>query len=350
MSTLDLSPGARLTSLDVFRGLTIASMVMVNNQTRGAYPELQHASWHGWTFTDMVFPFFLWIVGVAMTLSTARRMDRGESRSGLLMHTLRRAAIIFAIGLFMNGFPSYDLSTLRIPGVLQRIAVCYLIAGVIFLYSSTRGRVLWTVALLAGYWLMMAPGGYEKGTNFGDRVDQMFLLGHMYTPTRDPEGLVSTLPAIATCLFGILTGDFLRTSLGAAEKAAWMFLSGNVLIFLGKAFDYFQPINKNLWTVTYTVLMAGLALVVFASCYWLVDAKGIKRYWTQPFAIFGMNAIAVYVFHGFLGRAARKIVPAGSLDPLFSTQNAALVYSLAHVGICFGFAYLLYRKRWLLKF
>ena len=338
----------------------MASMVMVNNQSRGAYPELQHASWNGWTFTDMVFPFFLFIVGAAMTLSTAKRMERGEDKAKLLIHTLKRAAIIFAIGLFLNGFPSYNLSTLRIPGVLQRIAVCYLIAGIIFLYSTVRGRVLWTLALLAAYWLMMSPGGYEINANFADRVDRMFLMGHMYTPTRDPEGLISTLPAIATCLFGILAGDFMRTSLASADKVAWMFLSGNVLIFLANSFDYFQPINKNLWTATYTLLMAGLALVIFASCYWLVDVKGLRRYWTPAFIIFGMNAIAVYVFHGLLGRAfgmikiggstLRKTVHEGVFAAAFSPPNAALFYSLLHVAICFGFAYLFYRRNWLVKF
>jgi len=353
---------SRLTSLDLFRGLTIASMVMVNNPGNFSttYGQLLHAEWHGWTFTDLVFPFFLWIVGVAMTLSTARRLERGEERSGLLAHVIRRAALIFLIGLLLNGFPRYAFATLRIPGVLQRIAVCYLIAGIIYLYTSWRGRIYWLLGFLASYTLLMHPGGYEKGTNLAAQLDAWLLTGHMYgaTKTWDPEGILSTLPAIGTCLFGILTGDFLRTTLRRAEKTAWMLVAGNVLIFLGKVIDIWQPINKMIWTCSYSIFTAGMALVVFGICYWLVDVNHYRKGWTRPLVIFGMNALAVYIFSGVLARlvglwkvsdVSVKRATYDSLAAALNPYHASLTYALLNVAVCFLFAWILYRRQWFLK-
>lgn len=230
-------------SLDVFRGATIASMILVNNPGSwdAVYGQLDHAEWNGWTFTDTIFPFFLWIVGVAIPLSTARRIERGESRLALFLHVTRRAAIIFGLGLFLAFF-SFTLNgsyakagglglwfheiaaTIRILGVLQRIAVCYLIASTIFLCARLRGQIAWLVGLLAGYWLLMklAPvPGYGAGVltkegNFSAYVDGMVLGKHTWRGMPwDPEGVVSTIPAIATCLFGILTGQLLQM------KEAW---------------------------------------------------------------------------------------------------------------------------------
>jgi predicted acyltransferase len=301
-----MSQAGRLESVDVFRGLTMASMVMVNNagDWNNVYGPLRHASWHGWTFTDMVFPFFLWIVGVAMTLSTAKRVERGEDRGTLIRHAFLRAGIIFGIGLLLNGFPYYNLSTLRIPGVLQRIAVCYLVATLIFLHTSWRGQVVAILACFASYWAMMHSWGYDKGSTFAQHVDGLFLGGHMYSATKtwDPEGIVSTLPAVATALFGILCGHLLRSRWEAAEKSAWMMTAGAGLTFVGLALDYFQPINKQLWTVPYALLMAGLAFTVFGCCHWLIDVRGHRGWWTKWFAVYGMNAMAVYILSGVLSR------------------------------------------------
>ncbi|MCC6585189.1 MAG: DUF5009 domain-containing protein [Bryobacterales bacterium] len=346
----------RLVSLDVFRGLTMASMVMVNNQGPGSYYQLEHASWHGLTFTDLVFPFFVWIVGVAMTLSTAKRVERGENKTQLLLHVAKRAAVIFLIGLGLNGFPSYDLAHLRIPGVLQRIAICYLIAGIIFLYSGLRGRVLWLVGCSALYWVLMAPYGYDKLTNFSAQVDQMVLsTDHLYrhTKTWDPEGVVSTLPSIGTCLFGILTGMLLRRKLDLAEKTTWMFLGGNALVWLAVILDNLQPINKQIWTVPYMLVTAGLANIVFAACYWLADGQNYRGWYTKFFVIFGMNAIAVYIFHGLMGRLLDPMVQPvvyAALESPLGAANTSLIYSLIHVTLSFAFAWVLYRKQWFLKF
>jgi predicted acyltransferase len=346
-------PAARLVSLDVFRGLTIASMVLVNNQVgSGVYAPLQHASWHGWTFTDLVFPFFVWIVGVALTLSVARRVERGEDRVQLLKHIALRAALIFLIGLLLNAMYRPDLARLRIPGVLQRIALCYLFAAAIYLYTGVAGRIAAALLLLAGYTALMHPGGYERTVNLSDRVDRALFTGHLYTQTRDPEGPLSTLPAIATCLLGVLAGDWLRTRCQERSKAIAMIGAGVAMAALAIALDPLQPINKNIWTPTYVLLTGGLAAAVIGALYGLIDVADYRGAWTVPWVIFGMNAIAVYVFHGLLGRAASLVgVRAMIYDSLAAagTANASLLYSLLHVAASFVFAWFLYRRQWFLK-
>lgn len=351
-------------------------MILVNNPGRwdAIYPPLEHAEWHGWTFTDTVFPFFLWIVGVAMTLSFARRIERGDSRGRLLLHSLRRSAIIFGLGLFLAGLPYFHLDRIRIPGVLQRIAVCYLIAAAIFLYTKICGQIFFTVFFLALYWVLMfwypVPGvgagrlGVEA--NFARYVDGLVLTGHMWSQTKfwDPEGIISTLPAISTALFGILTGYLLRLRRDPAERATWMLISGNLLIFAGLMLSTWMPINKKLWTSSYAVFMAGLASVCFAICYWLLDSdrpfcEKLRRY-LRPFEIYGMNAIAVYVLSGVIARLLALIKPGGValqkiifdnvFAPLASPVNASLLYALANVLLLYLAAWYLHRRKWFVKF
>ena len=361
----------RLMSLDVFRGATIAAMMMVNNagDWRHIYTQLEHSEWHGWTFTDTVFPSFLWIVGVAMTLSFAKRMERGDNRTRLLMHTVKRAAIIFGVGVLLNGFPFYHLATIRIPGVLQRIAVCYLIAGAIFLYTRFRTQVAITVGLLVGYWLLMmlvpvpglGAGHLEMGHNLEAYVDRLVIPNHLYgqTKTWDPEGIVSTLPAIATTMFGIFAGYVLRLRRQVSEKAAWLFLMGNVFILSGLMMNVWLPINKKLWTSSFAVFMAGLAAVVFAGCYWLVDAQGHKS-WTKPFAIYGMNAIALYMLSSVIetllvvikigGVPVQRIIYQNIFAPLADPYTASMLYGMTFSLMMFGVAYFMYRRNWIVKF
>lgn len=355
----------RLASLDVFRGATIAAMILVNNPGSGAdsYAPLRHAEWHGWTPTDLIFPFFLWIAGVAMTLSFAARVERGQSRQALMLHTLRRAAIIFALGLLLNGFPNYDLATLRIPGVLQRIAVCYAAAGLIYLYTTMRGQIAFTGALLAVYWVLMrfvpvpgfGAGVLVKNGNFAQYIDQMLLSGHMYAATKnwDPEGIVSTLPAIATVLFGILAGHLLRSQRTAAERTVWMFIAGGALIVTGQILDNWLPINKNLWTSSYSIFTAGLAFQSFGAAYWLADVIRLRT-GTRFCVVFGMNAIAAYVLSGLIARLAgmsglKTAVYDGALAPLLSPSNASLAWALLNVAVCYAAALLLYRRGWFIK-
>ena len=367
----------RLMSLDAFRGATIAGMMLVNNPGTWSaiYPQLEHAEWNGWTFTDWIFPFFLWIVGVAMTMSFAHRQERGDTKKQLLIQVVKRSLIIFGLGLFLAGFPFFNLSIIRIPGVLQRIAVCYFIASLIVLYTKNmRTQVYWLAGFLISYWLMMklipvpeiGAGIMERGKNFSAYIDSMFLSGHMwgYTKTWDPEGIVSTLPAVATTLFGVMTGHYLRSQHSKEEKTAWMFVAGNILLFLGATLDMWLPINKSIWTTSYSIFMAGWALVCFAMFYWIIDVKGYKR-WAKPFIIFGMNAITVFVISGMIGRLYGSVIklkqPDGSeislqgyifrtfFLPLASPINASLIYAICFLLFLYLTAWIMWKRKWFLK-
>lgn len=355
----------RIVSLDVLRGVTIAAMILVNNPgSTAAYWPLKHARWSGWTPTDLIFPFFIFIVGVSLVFSFASRLKRGDSRRALVLHALRRSAIIFAIGLFLNGLPDFHLAAWRIPGVLQRIAVSYLAAALITLYSRTHARIVWVVVLLAGYWLLMrfvSVPGYGIPTrdvallhpdaNLAAYLDRRLMSGHLWEGTRDPEGVLSTLPAIATALCGVLTGEWLRSNRNRSQKAAGMLLVGVAGIIAGEAWGVWFPINKNLWTSSYVLFTAGCALLCLAICYWVIDVKLHRGWWSRPFLIFGSNAIAAYVVSEVLGGTFRW------KDRIFQHTFAfikppgfaSLLYSLAIVGVCFLPVWWMYRKRIFLK-
>jgi predicted acyltransferase len=338
-------------------------MIMVNNNgSSAAYPQLKHAVWHGWTFTDLVFPFFLWIVGVSITLSFAKRVDRGDDRRKLLIHVLKRSALIFLIGLLLNGFPYYNLATIRIPGVLQRIAVCYLIAASIFLFTkSTAARIWWTAGVLASYWVLMAAGGdWTIENNFSKYVDGLFLGNHMYSQTRtwDPEGIVSTLPAVANTLLGILCGEVLRARLSAEQKTSWLFLTGNCLVLAGLLMSTWMPINKMIWTSSYAVFTSGLAFVVFAGTYWLVDVQRWNRF-AKPFAVYGLNALALYVLSGLFARmlslirvgdqSLRAFIWRNFYEPVAPAPEASLLFAISHSLLFLAVAYWFYRKNWIIR-
>src|SRR3989475_3072410 len=286
-------PQARLLSLAAFRGLTIAAMVLVNNPGTWAavYAPLTHAEWHGLTPTDVIFPFFLFIVGMAIPLSrpTAGRV-------------LRRAAVIFALGLVLNGLPGFDWATLRIPGVLQRIAVCYLVAAVLFLTTSWRTQAIVTAALLLGYWgamtLVPVPG-YGRGDlgpegNLAAWLDRALLGPHIWRVARvfDPEGILSTVPAVATTLLGVLTGRWAQSARPPRVITGGLALAGALGAVLGAAWGVWFPVNKALWTSSYAVLTAGLALLVFAACYAATEVRGWRR-GGAPFAVLGGNRAGV---------------------------------------------------------
>jgi len=364
----------RLVSLDAFRGATVALMVLVNDpgNDRYIYRPLRHAEWNGWTPTDVVFPSFLWIVGVALTLSFARRIAAGASRAELLMQVFRRAAILYGFGVFIYLFPQFDLSTMRVLGVLQRIAICYLLASAIYLTTKVRGQLIWIVSLLAGYWLLMklvpvpgyGPGHLDVARNFAHYVDWTVLGRHNYAGTHswDPEGIVSTVPAIATTLFGILCGQILRLHRELAERTTLLFIIGNSLVAAGMLCDYWLPINKKLWTSSFCVFMAGLDFVIFAICLWLIEGRGYQKT-MKPLVVLGMNAITVYVASELLDETLHTIrwtseVGIVSLRdwiyqtlfaPLASPVNASLLYAIAYTLLMFGLAYGMYRRRWFLK-
>jgi predicted acyltransferase len=351
--------------LDAFRGATMALMVLVNNPGDGAhvYAPLEHAEWNGWTPTDVVFPSFMWIVGVAMTLSFAKRLAAGASRAHLFSQALRRALIIYVLGLLVYVYPGFSLSTQRLVGVLQRIAICYLIASAIYLTTRLRGQLIWIVSLLAVYWLAMTlipvpgygPGRLDVEGNLAHYVDNIVLGAHNYrhTKTWDPEGIVSTIPAIATILFGILAGQILRLERTLAERTKWLLLSGALLLALGLVCNNWLPINKKLWTDSFALFMAGLDSVVFAMFLWLIDGLGFKRI-VKPLVIMGMNAIAVYLASEFLDEALNATrLHHWLFTNLFawpaSPFNASLLYAIAYVLLMYLIAYVMYKRNWFLR-
>ncbi len=367
-------PG-RIVSLDAFRGLTIAAMILVNNPGSWShvYQPLRHAEWHGLRFADLVFPFFLFIVGVSVAVSFGHRLEAGEEKRSLYLKIIRRALILFALGLMLNGFPHYDISILRLPGVLQRIAICYLVSAVIFINSKWKGQLAWAVGLLLLYWIAMEwvpfPGGsaglYEKGNNLAAWIDGQLLAGHMWAATKtwDPEGILSTVPAVSTTLLGVLTGRLLTGVKSPREKAVRLLAAGAAATTAGLLWHLPMPINKSLWTSSYALSTAGLASVCLGAIYWLVDLRGLQR-WTVPARVLGMNAIAAYVLAGIAARLLYLVTVPGPTENsltvkiwiynnLFaswlSDTNASLAYAIAFVVVIWLIMLPLYRMRVFIK-
>ena len=365
----------RLISLDVFRGITIAGMVMVNNPGSWStiYWPLAHAEWHGWTPTDLVFPFFLFIVGVAIPIALGKRVDAGGSKRDLYWKIVRRTLIIFALGIFLAGFPYFNLSTIRIPGVLQRIAVCYLFASIIFLNTKVRTQIIIAIGLSILYWVLMtklpapgfAAGDLSKEGSLASYIDRTLLGPHIWRQGKvfDPEGLLSTIPAIATTLIGVLTGQWLRMEKPAYEKVAGMFAAGVVCMVIGWMWNPWFPINKSLWTSSYVFFTGGLALLFLALCYWIID---IRKYtaWTKPFVVFGVNALVLFVASGVMARLLGLIKVSaadGNQIPLQSwiyrnvflswlpPYRASLAYAIVFILVWLGLMWILYRRRIFIK-
>jgi predicted acyltransferase len=369
----------RLLSLDFFRGITVAAMVLVNNPGDWGhiYAPLEHASWNGWTPTDLIFPFFLFIVGVSITfaLDRARSGELGAGQKSIIWKIVRRSATLFLLGFFLNFFPKFDITTVRILGVLQRIALVYLVCSIIFLKTTPRQQIYLFAGLLVGYWLLMTvvpvPGvGYanlEPTTNLAAWIDRTILTpAHVYKPAKvwDPEGILSTLPAIGTGIIGMLTGTWLRNSRPVAEKIAWLFAAGCLVTLGGLIWDGFFPINKALWTSSYVLLAGGLAMLGLALCYWLIDVQNY-RWGVLPFVAFGVNAITVFFLSGMIPRIMNLIqIPQpdgteiGSKEYLYRTliappftdpRNASLAGALTFVLIWFAILWWMYRKNVIIK-
>jgi predicted acyltransferase len=305
-----LLSATRLQSLDIYRGAAVAGMILVDNpgNDEAAYWPIKHAVWNGWTPADLLFPSFLFIVGVSLVLSISARRERGESRGHIFRHAVKRALILIAIGLFVNAFPIFDVGTWRIEGVLQRIAVCYLAAVALFLWTNARGQALTAAACLVGYWLLVrfvpVPGYGLPGRdvpflhpdgNIVAWLDRTLFPGRLYDGTRDPEGLISNIPAVATCLAGVLTGHWLCSPRSVRAKTIGMLLAGTLLIASGEILHRWFPINKKMWTSSFVLLTAGFALLFLALLYWAVEIRRWRGRWTMLFLVFGMNAIAGYL-------------------------------------------------------
>lgn len=312
---------ARLLSLDFFRGATVAAMILVNNpgDWGNIYAPLEHAEWNGCTPTDLIFPFFLFIVGVSIAYAMGSKKTDPATHRTLILKAFKRALILFGLGLFLSLFPKVFTAPVeafqhvRIPGVLQRIAVVFFISTIIFLKNSEKNIFKILIALLAVYWALMTfvsvPGvGYanlEKETNLGAWIDRSILTeAHLWkaSKTWDPEGILSTIPAIATGLFGILVGLYLkRKDLDAATKIAWLFSTGCLAIALGLLWDLQFPINKALWTSSFVLYTGGMATIILSLCYWIIDIQQYSRF-TKPFVVYGVNAITVFFLSGLIPR------------------------------------------------
>jgi predicted acyltransferase len=380
----------------VFRGLAVALMIVVNNPGSWAHihPPFRHAAWNGLTFADLVFPFFLFIVGVAVSLSFARRVSEGATRGDLVRKIIYRSLIIFALGLFLNGFPfniplnasmAHDfyparilesLADLRIPGVLQRIALCYLMTGLtVVLIGSNRNRALAAAGFLVLYELLMrlplvagwGAGSFDLQDNFVRWAD-LHLLGaaHLYRVGDvpfDPEGLVSTLPAAATTMAGFFAGEFLRGAQPLTTKLKRLALVGSGLALAGFSACWIEPVNKQLWTVSYVLVTGGMALITLAISSWMIDVRR-WRVGTFPPVVFGSNPLVAFVGSGLLARMLILVQTTdsqgkaaslkhglydGFFSPLVGPLNGSLSYAVATVIFWFLVLWVMYRLRLFIK-
>lgn len=389
----------RLLALDVFRGITVAGMLLVNNpgSWSAIYPPLAHAPWHGWTPTDLIFPFFLFIVGITTALSINTRHREGAPTSYLVRRVIRRGMIIIGLGLLLNSFPFYMWGTidglpdptfaqriaerfahLRFPGVLQRIGVVYLITGLLAVRTSVKQQSVVIVAVLFGYWAIMTlvpvpdsgiPGALlldQPSRTLAAYTDRL-LLGenHLWrsSKTWDPEGPLSTIPAIATGMLGLLAGQWLQMKRSLSERIAGLSGAGALLAVSGLIWHWLFPINKNLWTSSYVLFTAGMACMTLATCLWLIDALG-ARGWTRPFVPFGVNPMLAFVGSGIMARLMVSLikVPVGTerwalqkwiyvrwFEPWLSPVNASLLYALAFVAFWWAILAVLHRRRLIWK-
>ncbi|MBS1823095.1 MAG: DUF1624 domain-containing protein [Acidobacteria bacterium] len=399
-TTVTAPKSSRVLSIDVLRGITIAFMILVNDAGDGhhTYVQLEHARWNGWTLTDLVFPTFLFVVGMSIILSINARLQRGATRRDLALHTFRRAATIYLVYMFIALFPHFNITHFRFYGVLPRIALCYLIAGLICLVTQ-RASTLLTIAgvLLVTYWVLMrfvpVPGFgvptidiplLDPDRNLVAWLDRGILAfvqrtihtGRLYEGTRDPEGLLSTVPAVATTLLGSVASLWLRRAgsspLIGRAKCAWGFaIAGVAGIASGLIWNNWFPINKKLWTSSYVLFAAGCTLVGLAICYWLIDMKqihetklGAKLTW--PWFVFGSNAIVAYAVSDLLVETfgsihTSEIGPNGKPMSVWnwvywhifashgSTNNTSAAFALVYVLVCFIPNWILWRKKIFVK-
>ena len=320
----------RLLSLDFFRGITVVAMIVVNNpgSWNSVYPPLLHAEWNGCTPTDLIFPFFVFIMGVSIHFAYQNKKTEGLTKKNL-NKIIKRAGLIFLFGILLAWFTlplgrMFDperLATLRIPGVLQRISLVFFFCALIYFKTSWLGQIRIASALLLLYYLLMTivpvpdfdAANLEPGTNLAAWLDRLLLGGHLWSQSKtwDPEGVWSTMPASATGLLGILTGQLFHTIKNPAERVSWMFFVGGILILLGLGWDIAFPINKSLWTSSYVLYTGGLAMQFLAASHWVIDIYH-RELWTKPFLYFGMNAIFAFVLSGVVAKILLRTMITGN--------------------------------------
>lgn len=383
-------PANRLLALDVFRGLTITAMVLVNNPGSWSYvySPMLHATWHGWTPTDLIFPFFVFIVGVSVSIVMNRELYKGTNKLLLMKNAAIRGAKLFALGLFLALFfynfrdPNFSwiddkLLSIRVMGVLQRLGLVFLFTVVIVLYFKPKGRLLWALGLLLGYWACLSwlpytgadgqvyVGQLDFGNNLTAYVDDWLLAAkHLYYGKAqpfafDPEGVLSTFPAISGALFGVFVGDFLTSEkYDLVTKSRNLIMAGIGMLALGQIWDLVLPINKSIWTSSFVVLSTGWACFILGVLIWVLDIKSYKR-WSAPFVVFGANAIAFYMFSAVLARILLMVPVADSsvkgfvyqdmLQPVFGNYNGSLAFAILYCLLCYAVMHWFYVKRWFFK-
>ena len=355
-------------------------MIVVNNGNGPSFAQLDHSAWNGCTLTDLVFPWFLFIAGVSIPFAFASRLrpaQSADSRLALLPHILRRSAIIFALGLLINGFPSYHLATLRFAGVLQRIAFCYLAASILYLWTGVRTRWGIIAALLLGYWLLMrfvpVPGFgvptvniplLDPDRNLAAWLDRKVMMGHLFERVRDPEGILSSFPALANTLFGIAAGQWIRTLRRDPPRLLRRLAAVGFACFLaGELWALVFPINKKLWTSSYVLFTVGLAMAVLAACFYLVDVKQLRGRWTLIPIVFGTNCIFAYTLSEFVAIASvkskfhlngefvtcKQAFNSLTFDYISKPHWASLGYALFFTASCWFITWVLYRRKIFLK-
>ena len=360
----------RLVSLDFFRGLTIALMIVVNTPGSWAsvYPPLRHADWHGATPTDLVFPFFLFIVGVSIALAYSKKKDNGHVNAASYIKIVRRTVTIIILGLFLTLFPKFDFSNLRIVGVLFRIALVFLACASLYLNTSWKTQLKVGMACLIGYWIAMkfipfsdgATGQLDPGINMAAWIDRFITPGRMYKTTWDPEGLFSTIPAIGTGIFGLLIGQLiLNKKYTQHRKIIWIFAIGFIAFLIGNVWGWVFPINKHIWTSSYVLFAGGLAAMFLATSIWIIDELGYQNWFTKLGVVFGMNAITAYVLSGLVFRLFSipvvgekgiqslwmSSLPELGLAPAF----ASLLWAICYTGVIYLIAYIMYQKKIFVK-
>jgi predicted acyltransferase len=380
-------PPKRLTSLDVFRGITIAGMILINmaGVTDQVYPFLLHADWHGCTPTDLVFPFFLFIVGVAMAFSISKYLNITKTPAspvykkgwgGLYSRIIRRSALLFILGLFLNGFWNYDWNTIRIMGVLQRISLAYLLAALVVLNLPKKGQWLIAFFLLISYWIAMSfipvpgygVGNLTRDGNLGAYIDRLIIgTAHLYKGDKfnslgDPEGLFSTIPAVVSVLLGYFTGEWLGKQPVKSRTTMTLLIVGLSCLVIGEVWGFGFPINKKLWTSSYVIFTTGWALLLLAACYELVEVRCFRR-WGKPFEVMGLNAIFVFVASVLMIKILVKThIGTGENSPTIYTwiyehfftswagaMNGSFLFALVTLLFWWGVVYGMYRKRWFVK-
>ena len=381
----------RLLSIDVLRGITIAFMIMVNNNGgSGSWGFMNHAQWNGLTPTDLVFPTFVFVVGASIVFAFHARMKRGATRAELARHTVYRAVVLFALGMVVNNFPFFHWQYMRFYGVLQRIAICYLVVGLFYIWDQKAStKVVALVVSLVGYWVLIrwvpVPGAGMPGrdipfmdvrNNLTNWLDRLVMPHHLYLDydtidphhTRDPEGLLSDLPAFGTCLLGVLAGIWLRGQRAAKSTLGGLAAAAVGCLAVGYLWSMEFPLNKNMWTSTFVLVAAGYSLTVLTLSYLLMDVlgwgrgEGSKRF-VYPFLVLGSNAITAYMFS--------EIVP-GVLDRIHFTADgrltnpmawlanhvfihmptpgwAAFAFSFTTLAYCFIPVWIMYRKKIFVK-